>query len=130
MNTNDSLYSYGEYLYLTNSSAFKKAKAAFKSLKKNYKAEILPYKRQSKSRDSKQAAQARRMIQLIKTRFNENGRAAARAANNASREMQRAQKIMVRAKEKNAQLLPRFEQFQKQVSIWEKIIQDYKASFN
>ncbi len=130
MDTNDSLYLYGEYLYLSNSAKFKKAKSAFKSLKKNYKAEILPYKRQLKSRDKKQSAKARRMLHLIKMRFNENGTAAANAANQASREMVRAQKIMTRAKEKNAQLLPRFNKFQEQVLSWKKIIYDFEASFN
>jgi|GEM_PF-6258076 len=120
----DSTYKVAEQLYWHNKLTYKKAKNAFKSLKINYKAELLPFQQMTKSKDRKEAAFARQMIQTIKKRFEQNGREAAQVANMASREMVRAQKIMNRANDRRKSIFPRYKENLKELSKWEDRLQE------
>ncbi|MBN2237240.1 MAG: hypothetical protein JW729_06745 [Bacteroidales bacterium] len=128
MHSIDSLYRHGDSLYTANLEIYNRAKNAFKSLKTNYKAQLLPYQKLSKSKNRKEALEARNMMQLIKIRFQDNGKEAANTANFATREMDRAQKMMNRAKQKRDLLLPRFNQTLDQLELYEVKLKDLKES--
>lgn len=123
----DSTYKAAEVLFNENEEKYKRAKNAFKSLEVNYKAQLLPYKKEAKSRDRIKASEAKKMIVLIKLRFQENGKEAANFANNANREMIRAQKIMERAKSRAEHLIPRLDKTLIEMDKWATIIAELKA---
>lgn len=124
MRSIDSIYQAGLDLYETSENTFTRAKKAFKSMEINYKAQILPYKKKSKSKDRKEVSEARRMLQIIKDRFQANGKETAKVANDASRDMLRAEKIMERAEARSELLIPRYKKILDEMDIWEKILLD------
>lgn len=125
----DSIYQAGLELFKNNQNTFKKAKRAFKSLEINYKAQILPYQKITKSKDRKEASEARRMLQIIKTRFQDNGVQTAQVANDASREMVRAERIMERAKARSEILIPRYKKILDEMDRWEKILLEIEKEY-
>ena len=125
----DSMYQAGLQLFEKNQNTFKRAKNAFKSLEINYKAQILPYQRKIKSKDRKEAAEARRMLQIIKTRFQDNGVKTAKVANDASREIVRAERIMERAKARSELLIPRYKKILDEMDRWEKILLEMQEEY-
>jgi hypothetical protein len=122
MHSIDSIYKAGLHLYETSENTFRRAKKAFKSMEINYKAQILPYQKKSTSKDRKEVSEARRMLQIIKTRFQANGRKTAEVANDASRNMLRAEKIMERAEARSELLIPRYKKILDEMDVWEKIL--------
>ena len=122
LNAIDSTYQAASQQYESSLNTFKKAKRAFKYLESNYKAELLPYQKKAKSKNRKEAMEARRMLQIIKTRFQDNGTKTAKIANDASREMLRAQKIMDRAVSRSELIIPRLKKTLEQIDKWEQIL--------
>lgn len=123
----DSLYAAENKNYQSNQNLYKKAKAAFKSLKLNYKSELAPYEKLSKSQNKKQAAEARKSIEMIKTRFRANGVQAAEAANQASREMVRAERSMQKTSEKQKQIIAQENATLIELKKWEQILKKLKV---
>lgn len=123
----DSSYKAGEALHAESEENYQRAKKAFKSLEINYKAQLLPYKKDARSRDRAKSAEARKTISLIKSRFQENGKEAAQYANDANREMTRALKIMERAKARADLIIPRLDKTLIEMDKWSALITELEG---
>lgn len=127
LNSIDSIYKAGHSLFETSETTFIRAKKAFKSMEINYKAQVLPYKKKAKSRDRKEATEARRKLQIIKARFQENGKETAQVANDASREMHRAEKMMERAQARIDLLIPRYKKIREEMEHWQNVLKEMET---
>ncbi|HAG15720.1 MAG TPA: hypothetical protein DCG69_04235 [Bacteroidales bacterium] len=123
----DSLYAVENRNYQSNLNLYKKAKSAFKSLKLNYKSELAPHEKLSKSQNKKQATDARKSIEMIKTRFRANGVQAAEAANQASREMVRTERSMQKTSDKQKQIIAQENATLIELKKWEQILKKLKV---